>query len=842
MDNVSMEKTTVLGGLVYFPNVRRKYISVVEPMERIVDTQRSAYHSAEGLLSVLIRVDIDISPEYVLRMLEQQQRRISPSAVEIHAAYTELLTQLRSAGLFTEAICMRLLDETVQAKAIRELQTQLTGGGGINSAEEALANFNTVISSIRKNPDDTIRIWKPFDDMEDLLVEKPRTPTGVAIVDKVLAGGIALGEHTGILGPSGGGKCLGRGTPILMYSGEIKPVEDVAVGDIIMGPDSTPREVLRLGRGRDTMYKVTPVKGDAYVVNSAHILTLVALAGVIINGRTYAKGDWIDINIVDYMNLSRYKRAVLKGIRVGVDFPERPEPELDPYFIGLYLGDGTTKAATTACEIANADSEIINYCTEYAASRGWNTRLVTQDGRCPKLVFGGKDSRTQLWARSLIGSMCTNDQNHKHIAPAYKYGSRSTRLAVLAGLLDTDGYMHHGHYEISSKFDELAADILFVARSLGYAAYDNYGVKMCTNTGAAGMYHRITISGDFQDLPVRLERRKAPPRQQCKDVLHMGITVTQLGEDDYFGFEISGDRRFVLGDFTVTHNTILSNMLQCNLAIRKYNTLFIQTEQTISGDIATRMYSYMLGVPMSTFAGKSAAEIDPMIMARLKELRPVWDMMRCVSTADKTAKTSRASNEVVEIIQQVMDTGFIPQFVIIDWLGKLVLDFMRASEGNNSEFYMKAEDLKATLNTFFRANNMSAIYLHQTDTATQAREPAYKPKKNDADKYRAFANDLESCICIGTATKFDSGIQVAWIGADKARMMQSGKYVMAKIDGARALIEECEEGEYALDPKGQFKPVRDLIGVASSGRGFTQRENVYVPPENSADAFMREEY
>ena len=244
---------------------------------------------------------------------------------------------------------------------------------------------------------------------------------------------------------------------------------------------------------------------------------------------------------------------------------------------------------------------------------------------------------------------------------------------------------------------------------------------------------------------------------------------------------------------------------------------------------------------MSTFAGKSAAEIDPMIMARLKELRPVWDRMRCVSTADKTAKTSRASNEVVEIIQQVMDTGFIPQFVIIDWLGKLVLDFMRASEGNNSEFYMKAEDLKATLNTFFRANNMSAIYLHQTDTATQAREPAYKPKKNDADKYRAFANDLESCICIGTATKFDSGIQVAWIGADKARMMQSGKYVMAKIDGARALIEECEEGEYALDPKGQFKPVRDLIGV-SSGKGFRRADNVYAPPEGSADAFMKEEY
>ena len=841
MNQLTLEKTTVLGGLVYFVNVRRKYVTLVEPTERILDTQRSAYHTAEGLISVLIRADINVTPEYMMKMLVQQYNRISPSAKEIRAAYVELLTALDENKIFTEAICMRLLDETMQAKAIRELQTGLTQTGSIGKMEEAIAQFNTAVSTIRQNPSDEIRVWRPLEDMEELLVEKPRTPTGVAIIDKILSGGIALGEHTGILGPSGGGKCCGRGTPILMYNGEVKKVEDVVVGDQIMGPDSTPRTVLQLGRGRDIMYKVTPVKGDAYIVNSAHILTLVALAGIVIEGRNYAKGDWVDINVEAYTKLSRYKRAALKGIRVAVDFPEIPEPELDPYFMGLYLGDGVTLAATTTCAITNADPEILDYCDSYANSRGWSTYLSSDHGRCPKISFSGVDRQTGKMARHLIGGLCTNAAGNKHISPAYKYGSRHTRLALLAGLLDTDGYMHHGHYEISSKFDELAADILFVARSLGYAAYDNYGARTCTNTGVTAMYHRITISGDFKDLPVRLERRKVPPRQQCKDVLHTGITVTQLPEDDYFGFVLDGDHRFVLGDFTVTHNTILANMLQCNLAIRKYNTLFIQTEQTISGDIATRMYSYMLGVPLSTFAGKDAHTIEPGIKARLLELRPIWDRMRCVSTADRTAKTSRASNEVVDIIQKVMDTGFIPQFVIIDWLGKLVLDFMRASEGNNSEFYMKAEDLKATLNTFFRAHNMSAIYLHQTDTETQNREPGYKPKKNNADKYRAFANDLESCICIGTATKFDNGLQVAWIGADKARMMQSGKYVMAKIDGSYAKITECEEGEYALNAKGQFQPVRELIGV--SGKASPKlAESVYKPPEGSSDAFMQENY
>ena len=48
---------------------------------------------------------------------------------------------------------------------------------------------------------------------------------------------------------------LGKDTPILMYDGSIKLVQDVIVGDIIMGDDSTPRNVLTLARGREQMYK-----------------------------------------------------------------------------------------------------------------------------------------------------------------------------------------------------------------------------------------------------------------------------------------------------------------------------------------------------------------------------------------------------------------------------------------------------------------------------------------------------------------------------------------------------------------------------------------------------------
>ena len=77
-----------------------------------------------------------------------------------------------------------------------------------------------------------------------------------------------------LVSPTGSGKCLGEGTPILMYDGKIKSVEDIVAGDRLMGPDSKPRNVLSVCSGVEMLYKIIPVKGDPYVVNASHILSL----------------------------------------------------------------------------------------------------------------------------------------------------------------------------------------------------------------------------------------------------------------------------------------------------------------------------------------------------------------------------------------------------------------------------------------------------------------------------------------------------------------------------------------------------------------------------------------
>lgn len=77
--------------------------------------------------------------------------------------------------------------------------------------------------------------------------------------------------------------CHAKGHPILMYDGNIKKVEDIVVGDMIMGDDSTPRTVLNLIRGHEPMAKIIPNKGEPFVVNVNHVLSLKNIIGEVCN-------------------------------------------------------------------------------------------------------------------------------------------------------------------------------------------------------------------------------------------------------------------------------------------------------------------------------------------------------------------------------------------------------------------------------------------------------------------------------------------------------------------------------------------------------------------------------
>jgi len=152
-----------------------------------------------------------------------------------------------------------------------------------------------------------------------------------------------------------------------------------------------------------------------------------------------------------------------------------------------------------------------------------------------------------------------NMLDNKHIPDIYKYNSRDVQLSILAGLIDSEGYNHMNCYDICLVNETLLDDIIYISRSLGFSAYKKECKKVCTNGKngrVEGTYYRTIIHGKgLDEIPVILERKRVEARQQIKNALVTGIHLEPLGEGDYYGFEIDGNHRFLLGDFTVTHNT-----------------------------------------------------------------------------------------------------------------------------------------------------------------------------------------------------------------------------------------------------------------------------------------------
>ena len=397
----------------------------------------------------------------------------------------------------------------------------------------------------------------------------------------------------------GSGKCHAKGTPIIMSDGSIKLIEDIRVGDLLMGDDSQPRSVLSLARGRDKMYNVIPTKGEKYTVNQEHILclrvsgfpklsykantnyniqwiennsfcsktfaiTTSSFSTHTEDKKTYNNSESIsaelffnnilsnpetndnifEISIKDYLHLSNKKKALLKGYKVPIEFPERDLP-IDPYMIGYWLGNETssTSSSTITCQ----DSTVLHYYTthlkQYKLSLNYHsgyTYEITGNGDCD---CDGKYDNAFLNILNELHML-----NDKHIPNVYKCNSRENRLKLLAGLLDSHGWydIKKHCFEFTQASGTLMDDIIYLSRSLGFACYkDTKGT--------------ISISGiGIEKIPTIIPKKQAISRKQIKDDLVTGIQIEYANEDEYYGFMLDGNCRYLMGDFTVTHNTCTS--------------------------------------------------------------------------------------------------------------------------------------------------------------------------------------------------------------------------------------------------------------------------------------------
>lgn len=437
--------------------------------------------------------------------------------------------------------------------------------------------------------------------------------------------------------------CLKKGTLVPKFDGNIVKIEDIVIGDEVIGDDGTRRIVINKCEGNGRLFEISQPRGKSYIVNEQHLLSLrmpdhkVIFWNTAKNGwsilwldkttkmirskhmsvlppkiqcpecKTFLSGNLnrhysrihtekslpvlerlsptvippdipevqktldemkefastipddntLDISVKEYMKLTPTMKSRLSGYVSNCVLWEKTPVKLDPYVLGLWLGDGYQHGY--AFVINNEeDPEILEYLNEWGTKNDAKFKQSPTDRISYSISSASKSGKAPL--KKLLAEYGLI--NNKHIPLDYIVNSEEIRLAVLAGLIDSDGTVQTEGRRIiiaqGMEHSRLANDIVFLAKTLGFMC--SYHVKKTQwkykGEFRSGNAININISGNgIEYIPTKVARKKcfAPLK---REVCNTGkLTVREVDTGDYIGIEVDGPtKRFVLEDFTVTHN------------------------------------------------------------------------------------------------------------------------------------------------------------------------------------------------------------------------------------------------------------------------------------------------
>ena len=322
-----------------------------------------------------------------------------------------------------------------------------------------------------------------------------------------------------------------------------------------------------------------------------------------------------DINIQDYLILPKYIKDHIKGILNSNTIKWKEQRvNIDPYILGSWLGDGMSDCHA----FSSIDSEIIktwalwldkngcetvhceNYnnhesCTYYIRRRGsgkddnvfpvgdiknssrnckgcntsnintgacdWNFNKNNNEYICEGKNINNNKAINLNPFKELMKE--NNLYKNKHVPIEYIINSENNRLELLAGFIDTDGSLKKQNdtfgYRIfqSNERKHIIESLRIVAGSLGFRSK----VYKSKNN----MLELIITGYDLDRIPVKVDRKKINNYSQEESLIRQNrmnpmihnIDVIKINNGEFCGWHIDSNERFLLADFTITHNTRL---------------------------------------------------------------------------------------------------------------------------------------------------------------------------------------------------------------------------------------------------------------------------------------------
>ena len=368
----------------------------------------------------------------------------------------------------------------------------------------------------------------------------------------------------------------GRAMPLdslLMTPYGWQKMGEITLGDEVIGSDGKATEVIGVfPQGRKKVYRLTMTDGSSAVACAEHLWQVRTLED---KRRNKPPRVLETREMIGNFRRNHQYRYELPLLSAPVEFSCQQIP-LEPYSLGLLLGDGCVTDKTSP-SFTTADVELVDYLRNGLSEMNLNFRrksMIDYTITNPLAGRGGnkfepiRNPLTQVLRQLKLSGTYSST---KFIPENYLFNSAEIRLAVLQGLLDTDGgpvtqINRNCRIQYSTTSERLKNDVIFLVRSLG-------GVASCRKRKAEGrkpgfangraIYNRT----DAFVLDIRLPENLEPFRLQRKaDIYHSFgggrpmrfiKNIELIGEAETQCISVAAlDSLYLVNDFILTHNTL----------------------------------------------------------------------------------------------------------------------------------------------------------------------------------------------------------------------------------------------------------------------------------------------
>jgi phosphate starvation-inducible protein PhoH and related proteins len=354
-------------------------------------------------------------------------------------------------------------------------------------------------------------------------------------------------------------------TPVLTPDG-FRPIGSLRVGDLVVGSDGRPTPVLGVfPQGRKPVYRISTQDGASTLACAEHLWQVRTRS----DARRGRPGRVVQTQEMIGRLRIHHQRDFELPLVAPVQMPERPVP-LDPYALGLLLGDGcvTTRTPPT---FTTRDFELV--AALEAALPGIELRAKGDCDHVLRDEHGGrggvvvaKPITEVLRELGLAGTASTT----KFIPDAYLHNRAEVRLGMLQGLLDSDGgpVRRRGRrcrIQYTTCSAQLRDDIVYLVRSLGGVGHVRTRRAAGRDPGFASG-RPVPHRSDAYVLDLRLPPEIEPFRLARKREAYVAgggrpmrfvDAIEPAGEAECVCISVAAeDSLYVTEDFLVTHNTL----------------------------------------------------------------------------------------------------------------------------------------------------------------------------------------------------------------------------------------------------------------------------------------------